>query len=212
MAALLPKETPMYALAEQIRPVDQKVVHAARTAIAATERHEYPRALAMFRILYSHRSAEPPVRAMSYYGLCLAVSDNQTERGIELCRQAIKRQPNESIHYANLIQLHLKKHSRQRAVQVMEEALGMLPGDETILKVREEMGYRRGNAIPFLHRDNLFNRIFGKVRHKTGGLKLAVELDQSILEHPLARVAGLVIIFSLFFGLSFYAFYQSAYG
>ena len=206
----------MQSPADNLRPPDDEIAEATRAAIAATERGDYEGALRVFGVLYSAGSPPPPMLALSYYGLCLALQENQTKKGIELCREALEHQFYEPAHYANLIQLYLKKRSRRKAVQVLEEAMEKIPDDPTILRVRQEMGYRSDPPIRFLHRDNPLNMALGKTRRKSRA-RVAPSRKEApdlaiILESPLVKIAAAVIFFALLFGLTYYFFHQSAYG
>lgn len=151
------KKTPAVPVSEIRKAVD--------TAINATERGDYSGALQLFRLVQKNTGRDVPVRALSYYGLCLVKAEKQTKQGIELAETARTQEFFESRHWANLVRIYLAGGSRRRAVTILQEGLQKMPNDPTLMKLRTEIGYRSSSPFPFLHRDNILNVYFGKRRH-----------------------------------------------
>lgn len=198
---------------ESNSPSEQQLQQALRLAIAAADRGDYAGAIKVFNAVYGDPSLAAPPDGLSAYGLCVAMEEKQTRKGIDLCRAAITAQGWDARHYINLINLHLRKANRKSAVEVLEEGLGRMPKGTALTAQREKMGYRKSPPIPFLSRDSVFNRMLARKRgapipprrssnrgFRVGGL------------HPLA--AGLIVLFffAAVFGGTFFVLYRQAYG
>jgi tetratricopeptide (TPR) repeat protein len=200
-------------------PVDADVQKAVRMAIAATEKKDYQTALTLFHHLYEGSEVVAPADGLSHYGLCVAVHEKHTKKGIDLCREAISQQFYDSTHHANLVRLHLAKGNRRFAVQALDEALKSLPGDERLVQLRGEMGFRHRNPVPFLPRESTFNRILGPGRRGKGTRDSAPESRSfEATSFNMQQMQPLqMILFGLFgfatiFSITFYILYQRAYG
>jgi tetratricopeptide (TPR) repeat protein len=130
--------------------------------IAATERREYASALHVLRRVYE---LVPPAAAplgLSYYGLCIAKVEKKTKAGAELCQKAIELQFYEGKHWANLVRVYIAGNSRRKAIETLENGLRKLKTDKDLIRVREEIGYRKAPYIRFLRRQNPINKIFSR--------------------------------------------------
>ena len=140
-----------------------------RAGIAAAERRDYAQAYKTLRAVYGvGDGAEMPLEGLSYYGLCVAIVEKQTRKGVVLCRSAIEAQFYDATHFVNLIRLYLERGNRKNAVDTLNEGLENLPNNAKLLRLRDEMGYRAKPMVPFLNRDNLLNVTLGKARAKSG--------------------------------------------
>ena len=137
-----------------------------RAAEAAASRGEYDKALRVLHRLYGSDASSVPADGLSLYGYCLARIENRTKLGIECCTLAIQKQPYESRHRVNLVQIYLAAGSRRKAVDVLEQAMRQLADDPAILAIRDSMGYRRRSTFPFLRRDHPLNVMIGKLRRR----------------------------------------------
>jgi hypothetical protein len=144
----------------------QEVHTAIRMAAAAVERQDYKTAFRLLQAIYQTGGA-PPAEGLSLYGLCVAVVEKKTKAGIEHCNRAIERESYDSRHRVNLIKLYLAIGSRRKAVEVLERGLASTPDDDALIAMRDRMGYRHHNPIPFLDRDNPLNQLLGRKRRKT---------------------------------------------
>ena len=198
---------------ESNSPSDLQLQQALRVAISATDRGDYAGAVKVFNAVYGDPSLGPPPDGLSAYGLCVAMEEKQTKKGIDLCRAAITAQGWDSRHYTNLINLHLRKLNRKAAVEVLEEGLGRLPKDSALTALREKMGYRKAPPIPFLSRESLFNRVFSRKRGAPIPPRRSSNRGFRIGSlHPLA--AGLIVlfVFAAIFGGTFFVLSRQAYG
>ncbi|MDX1584029.1 MAG: hypothetical protein R3338_10570, partial [Thermoanaerobaculia bacterium] len=139
------------------------VQKAISVAIDATDRGDYRGALKLFNLIYEDKDPRTaPPKGLSYYGLCILKAERRKKEAIQLGEIAREREFYDSHHWANLVRIYLGSGSRRRAVAVLQEGLDRMPKDPVLLAVREEIGYRKGPAIGFLHRDNPINIFLGK--------------------------------------------------
>ena len=130
--------------------------------IAATERGEYASALQLLRRAYELIPAASAPLGLSYYGLCLVKAEKKSKMGAELCQKAIELQFYEGRHWANLVRVYIAAKSRRKAVQVLEEGMRKLRNDAALMRVREEIGYRKAPYFRFLSRQNPLNKVYSR--------------------------------------------------
>ena len=135
-------------------------------AIAATEEHDYLRALTLFLDIYNApvRTAKD-ARGLSYFGLVLALVQKKYKEGIDLTRRAIELEFYNGAHYANLTRIYAAAGNRKKAVEAAEEGLRVAPESEHVLAARAELGNRARPALPFLDRSHPINITLGQSRH-----------------------------------------------
>lgn len=167
------------------KAVDQDIQKALNVAIAAAERGDFSGAHELFRLIYERPSADQlPATGLSYYGRCILRTGGRSRRAIELAEQARKREFYDSRHWANLVRIYIETGSRRRAVSTLEDGLKRMPRDRTLLRVRDEIGYRKPPPLRFLHRDNPINVFFGKrphLLHPSKTVKIAVVVTWFLL-------------------------------
>ena len=134
-----------------------------KRGIAAVERQDYQLGFQILSSIYNEQSDEP-VDGLSHYGLCLALLQKKYKPALRLCHRAIDIQFYNSVHYANTTKVYLNAGNRKKAVVTLEQGLSRLPKDPVLVSLRERIGWRRSNALPFLHRDNFINVWFGRRR------------------------------------------------
>lgn len=210
----------MEASIERDTSVNADVQKAVRMAIAATEKRDYGTALTLFNHVYGNPDFNAPAEGLSYWGLCVAIAEKQTKKGVDLCRQAMEREFYDSTHHANLVRLHLTKGNRKLAVQAMEEAMLSIPGDQRLAQLRQQMGFRQHNPVPFLPRNNSLNQWLGRrkrgtgtrVRAASGGRDFAAATFELRNLQPLQMILFAFLGFATVFTITFYILYQRAYG
>jgi tetratricopeptide (TPR) repeat protein len=98
----------------------------------------------------------------SYLGLCLAVERGQVKDGIALCREAIERDAENSVHYLNLGRIYLRERKRAEAIALFRKGLAF--GDnEEIRQMLDSLGTRKRPLFPFLSRNHFLNKYSGKL-------------------------------------------------
>ncbi|HVT04571.1 MAG TPA: tetratricopeptide repeat protein [Thermoanaerobaculia bacterium] len=133
-------------------------------AIIAAKKGEYLRALTLFGDFESAKSDPRFPEALSYYGLCLALVEKDYKSAIDLCRKAVDKQFFSPDNYSNLARVYLASGQRQKALETLDEGLKILPDDEVLTLLREDMGRRSRPPVPFLSRGNALNRALGRSR------------------------------------------------
>ena len=174
------------------KPSDEQIQQAVKMGISATRKGDYKSALKVFKAVYGNPALKPPAEGLSYYGLAIAIGENKTSKGVDLCREAIKSQFFEGAHHANLVKLHLEKGNRKSAEEALTEGLGSVQGHKGLEALAGEMG------IPV-------NSI--KKKSKGGGSGL----DLKALPGWAIALAGL-LFFAVVFGSTFFILYRQAYG
>ena len=103
----------------------------------------------------------------SYFAFCVAKERGQVQKGILLCREAMEREPENTIHYLNLGRIHLVAGDKQEALRVFRNGLAHGP-DPEIIELLDTIGTRKPPIIGFLGRDNPINKYLGKLLSKFG--------------------------------------------
>jgi tetratricopeptide (TPR) repeat protein len=105
-------------------------------------------------------------KALSYFGLTNALGHDFVQKGLELCRKAAEKGlPDPSI-YLNLAKVCFKSGNRRSTVAALQYGLKIDRGNKAILDFWYRIGFRRKPPIPFLDRDNIFNKMIGKMTWK----------------------------------------------
>ena len=130
--------------------------------LAATERGEYDAGLKLLERLYQLVPAEKMPKGLSSYGLCMAKAGGKNRAGSELCEKAIKLEFYEGRHHANLVRVYMAANNRRKAVDVLEKGLKKMRNDPALLRVRDEIGYRKTPYFAFLRRTNPVNLVYSK--------------------------------------------------
>lgn len=106
-------------------------------------------------------------RVASHLALCLARERGQVQKGVALCRDAISREPDTTVHYLNLGRIHLLRGDKEEALSSFRA--GLAHGhDPAIVAELERLGNRKPPPIPFLKRSNPVNRYLGILLNRLG--------------------------------------------
>lgn len=106
-----------------------------------------------------------PAIFYSYLGYGIALRQKRIREGIRLCRHAVKSEFYQPENYLNLARTYLLAGQRKRAYEAVARGLQMDKGHRGLRRLLQQMGARKRPVIPFLSRNNLLNRILGKIRH-----------------------------------------------
>lgn len=98
---------------------------------------------------------------------CLAKERGDFRQAISLCREAIKDEPKNSIHFLALGRIHLLAGQKKEAIRIFSMGLRHEKNNE-IMDELNRMGCRKAPAFPFLDRENPLNRYLGKLLTKIG--------------------------------------------
>ena len=105
-------------------------------------------------------------RSLSYYGLSLALSDRATPEAIQACEMAARADKLDPDLLLNLGRVMALAGRRTKALAAFEEGLGLNPEHRALRTELAKLDRRRKPFIPFLHRDNPVNILFGRLRSK----------------------------------------------
>ncbi len=96
----------------------------------------------------------------SYLAFCLAKERREFEKAILLCREAIRDDSANSLHYLNLGRVHLLCGDKKEAIRVFRD--GLLRGENRQIKAElSRLGWRKVPVIPCLRREHFLNRYLG---------------------------------------------------
>lgn len=145
---------------EQVLP--DELLQMATAGMSATDRGEYDAGLQLLSHVYQQVKQEAYPKALSSYGLCLAKAGGKNRAGAEACEAAIKLQFYEGRHWANLVRVYIAAKNRRKAVDVLDKGLKKMRNDPELLRVRDEIGYRKTPYFQFMSRTNPVNRLYSK--------------------------------------------------
>jgi len=139
----------------------------AREGIALCRAGDWRRGVDLLRTVASkqQRSGELSGLFYSYLGYGIARFDHRYREGLRLCRHAVKKEFFHPENFLNLARTHLLAGDRRGAIRAIEEGLRIDPENEDLREYHKELGVRRRPVLRFLARDNVLNRILGKLRH-----------------------------------------------
>jgi tetratricopeptide (TPR) repeat protein len=103
----------------------------------------------------------------SNLAVCLAKEKREFKRATSLCKEAIKQDPKNSLHFLNLGRVHLLANQKKDAIRIFN--LGLRYGENRdIIAELSRFERRRSPLIPFLDRENPVNKFLGKLTYKLG--------------------------------------------
>jgi tetratricopeptide (TPR) repeat protein len=106
---------------------------------------------------------ESPV-LLSYLAYCIAIERGQIQKAVELCNEALVREPENPAHYLNLGRVYMHTGDKNEALATLRK--GMSFGDyPDIRAILEKYGTRGKPVLPFLSRDNFLNKYTGMILH-----------------------------------------------
>ncbi len=101
---------------------------------------------------------------MSYYGMCRAFYLRETRDGLEICKEAVKKEMFRSDVYLNLGKIYLHRGTKGKAYDAFMKGLKLDKNNKKIEKELKKMGIRKKPVLPFLDRSNFFNKWLGIIR------------------------------------------------
>ncbi len=134
--------------------------------LEAVERREFVEALVYFEAsmqLVQRTSAAPPMKYLSYYGLCLAMANGRLSEAMEICEQAVEAEFYNPDLYLNLGKVYLKAGDRSRAFGTLVRGFQLNPRHPGLVRAIRRLGLRRRPTVRFLARNHLVNRLLGRL-------------------------------------------------
>jgi len=108
--------------------------------------------------------------ALSYTGMIRTVKDGEVQQGLQMCQEAVQRDPKEALVHLNLSRVHFHMGDRFQAVRALQKGLKIRsPYRECLMGFQVTMGRRRNPPISFLPRNNPINELLGKITWKLKG-------------------------------------------
>jgi len=106
-------------------------------------------------------------RFRSHYGLALGLAERRLERALTLCRDAVKQEFFNPVHYHNLARLHLAFGFKAEAIRYLRRGLMIDPANREISEHMRLLGVRRPPPLAFLRRQNVLNRFAGRILRRS---------------------------------------------
>jgi tetratricopeptide (TPR) repeat protein len=103
----------------------------------------------------------------SYLGFCIAKERGQVQKGSQLCREAMGKEPENPLHYLNLGKIYLTMGNKQEAIRIFRDGLARGLNQE-ISGLLNEVGTRKQPVFSFLPRNHPINKYLGKLLCKLG--------------------------------------------
>jgi tetratricopeptide (TPR) repeat protein len=103
----------------------------------------------------------------SNLAICLAKETGEYKKAISLCKEALKKDPKNAVHFLNLGRVHLMANQKRDALRIFSMGLRYEENRDIIAELKK-FGRRRPPMISFLSRENFINRILGKITYKLG--------------------------------------------
>ncbi len=96
---------------------------------------------------------------------CIAKERGQYIKAVQLCRDAIGKEPENPVHYLNLGRISLFQGRKEEAILLFRE--GLEHGfEKRIIDELEKLGTRKKPVISFLHRNSPVNKYLGIILKK----------------------------------------------
>lgn len=100
----------------------------------------------------------------SYCGLLRVLAGDVGGR--ELCRDAARAEHHDGDVYLNLACVEWHMHRRRNSILVVEKGLKIDKKHSGLKRLRNQIGVRKRNIIPFLARNNFINKMLGAIKRK----------------------------------------------
>lgn len=103
----------------------------------------------------------------SYLAFCLAKVRSQFAEAVALCREAVKKDPGNAVHYLHLGRVYVMAEQKKRALMVLRRGL-RCENREMILHELAMIGDRKKPVLPKLDRGHPLNRYLGIILGRLG--------------------------------------------
>ncbi|MFQ5717983.1 MAG: hypothetical protein ACE5IK_00405 [Acidobacteriota bacterium] len=156
-------------------------------AVWLTRRKKYIPALEIFEENLGRcgHDSDSPVRAraLSFYGLCLAMVWGHVDRARYLCEAAIAGCPPDADLLFNLGMVRLRQRRRGDALEAFRRGLAVDESHVELQATLDRLRPRRQPLFPFLERRHALNKYAGLLRHRVTHLWSAGDPIASIPTH-----------------------------
>jgi len=103
----------------------------------------------------------------TYLAFCAARGQGRLHSAAKVCRESIKREPNNSLHYLILGRILLMAGEKGKAIDAFRQGLKTSPNPRIIDELKK-LGLRKASVIKSLTRNHPLNRMLGKMFNTFG--------------------------------------------
>ena len=104
---------------------------------------------------------------LTYLAYCMAKGQGRMHTAAKACRDSIKREPNNSLHYLILGRILLLSGEKSKAIDAFRQGLRASPNPKIIEELRK-LGLRKPAVVKSLKRNHPLNRALGKMLSMVG--------------------------------------------
>ncbi len=108
--------------------------------------------------------APDDARIRSHYGWAVAMIEHRVDRGVALCRSALRDGADQPEVYHNLARILLANGRKSEGMKFIRRGLMVDPRDAALILEWRRLGVRRSPVLSFLHRRHPVNRLLGRLR------------------------------------------------
>jgi len=98
----------------------------------------------------------------TYLAYCLAKNEGRLSNAVRTCRESIKREPGNSLHYLILGRILLLAGEKDRAVRTFRQGLKTSPNPKIMAELKK-LGLRKPAIFKNLDRHHPLNRLAGRI-------------------------------------------------
>ncbi len=109
------------------------------------------------------RAPDDP-RIRSHYGWAVATIEHRVDRGVALCRSALRDGADQPEVYHNLARILLAHGRKSEGMKYIRRGLMVDPRNAALILEWRRLGVRRSPVLSFLHRRHPANRALGRLR------------------------------------------------
>jgi len=139
-----------------------------KRGLACLERKTYQEAASYFQLSIDMEKQEGSknnsMKALSFLGLALNLSQGRSDEGLKLCEQAANRDFFDADLFCNLGMVYLRHRRRGPAFAAFKRGLILRPKHRRILEELERYDRRSEPTFRFLARDHAINIMAGRLR------------------------------------------------
>ena len=103
----------------------------------------------------------------TYQAYCLARDQGRIHSAVKMCRESIRREPNNSLHFLILGRILLMAQEKNKAISAFRQGLKASPNPKIIAELKI-LGLRKPAILKSLQRNHPLNRVLGRVFSSIG--------------------------------------------
>lgn len=116
-------------------------------------------------LVQGKQAKDLPGLCYSYLGYGVARYDKRVDRGVKLCKHALRKEWYQPENYLNMARTCLLDPKyRREGFEAIRDGLKVDPDHPGLLALQREHGVRRPPVLGFLGRSHPFNRLLGSLR------------------------------------------------